>query len=119
VHIHTAEQYERPHEDDMIDRILELLEGAEYKANVFVDAINISFIRKLKSKVKKHGKQTDIDWHLDYLRRNNLAGKNDSELPRYMIVVPVSFAKHGPRLLQIASIYIQRRWPAIHPNSQS
>ncbi len=52
VHVHTAVQYLRPHEDDAIDMIMKLLEGTDYRANVYVDGANQSFIRKLKSMVK-------------------------------------------------------------------
>jgi hypothetical protein len=115
VHVHTAEKYHRPNEDQMVERILQLLEGTRYTANVYVDAANQSFIRKLKSKLVRRGEQTDIESQLDFLRKKNLAGKDDIDLPRYMTVVPVSFGKHGPRLLQTAATYIQRNWVAIHP----
>ena len=96
----------------MIDMIMKLLEGTHYRANVYVDGANQSFIRKLKSMVKR-GEQIDVDMQLDYLRRHNLAGKDDIDIPRYIRVVPVSFSKHGPRLLQTAATYIQRQWVAI------
>lgn len=89
-HVFCAEQYERPNEDDMIDRILQLWNGTHGRANIFVDAANQSFIRKLKSEIK-HGEQVDVVWQLEYLRRHGWAGKNDELIGRHMIVCPVSF----------------------------
>ncbi len=115
VHVTAAEKYHRPNEDQMVDRILQLLEGTLYQANIYVDAANQSFIRKLKSRLVRRCEQIDIESQLEFLRKKNLAGKDDIDLPRYMTVVPVSFGKHGPRLLQTAATYIQRNWVAIHP----
>lgn len=118
VHVCVAEQYHRPNEDVMCDRILQLLEGTRYQANIYIDAANQSFIRKLKSQLVRHGEQIDIEGQLQYLRKRNLTGTDDVDLPKWMICVPVSFAKTGPRLLQTAVTYVQRNWVAIHPSFQ-
>ncbi|MDQ3968164.1 MAG: hypothetical protein M3275_07195 [Thermoproteota archaeon] len=116
VHIFAAEQYHRPDEDEMVERVLELWHGTNHSARIFVDAANQAWIRKMKSALKPYGEQVDIEWQLQYLRKHNLAGKNDINIPSYMICCPVPFNVHGPRLLQTAATYIQRHWVAIHPD---
>jgi len=76
------ENYHRPDEDEMADRILQLLDAADYKANVFVDSANQAFIRKLKTRVR-HNEVVDLEWHLDYLRSNKAP---DSEFVNHMIL---------------------------------
>jgi hypothetical protein len=116
VHVFAAEQYHRPDEDEMVERILQLWHGTGRSANIFVDAANQAFIKKMKSALKPWGEQVDIDWHLQYLRRHDLAGKNDINIPSHMICCPVAFNAHGARLLQTAATYMQRHWVAIHPD---
>lgn len=112
VHVCVQENYHRPNEDQMIDRILQLLEAADYKAKVFVDAANQSLIKRLKARVG-HNEPTDLEWHLDYLKRHKV---QPSEYVNHMLIVPVPFNLHGPRLLQTLHAYIQRNLIAIHPD---
>jgi hypothetical protein len=122
LHVNTAQAFERPHEDDMINFILDLFDATNRSANIFCDAANPSFILKLKSKLppdfQGNKERTDTEFYIDYLRRHNWAGENDQSLGRYMTVVPVSFGKYGSVLLQRLATYIQRGWLVIHPQFQ-
>lgn len=106
------ENFHRPDEDDMIERIMTLLAAADFKANVFVDAANQSFIKRLKQRVH-HNEVSDWEWHQNYLKQNKVP---DSEWVNHMIVVPVSFNVHGPRLLQTLHAYVQRNLIGIPPD---
>jgi hypothetical protein len=116
VHCFYAKQFERPYYKDMIELILKLWHGTHKTANIFVDAANPTFIKQLKSEIK-NGEQVDVTWQLEYLRKHGWIGKHDENIGRHMIVCPVNFATHGPRLLQTAAIYIQRHWVAINPDA--
>jgi hypothetical protein len=110
VHCFYAQEFSKPHEDVMVHKILALWETSNHQAKIYVDGANVSFIRKLKSKLTN---EQDMDWQLDYLRKQ---GRSDEELPQYMTCVPVSFNRHGPRMLQTAATYLQRKYVAIHPS---
>jgi hypothetical protein len=114
-HVFYASQFSRPDEDEMVDIIMRLWHGTHREANIFVDAANQAFIRKLKSRLKPYNENVDLEWQLEYLRKHGWAGKDDENLSQHMIVVPVSFGKQGPLLLQKAATAIQRNWVAIHP----
>jgi hypothetical protein len=116
LHVFCAETYSRPNYDRMVDRIVGLWrDGTSCRGTIYVDANNPSFIRILKQNMG-NGERVDYEDQIDRLRARGYAGDNDILLSDHMKCVPVNFRTHGPRLLQTASLYIQRRLIAIHPD---
>ena len=121
-HIFYAKSFSRPMEDDMVQLLLRLWKyGTQGRANVFCDFANVNFIRKLKAAIAALGYEepTDITWHLEYIRKNGWAGRNDENIGQHMIVCPVSFGKYGADLLQKSATFVQRRWLSINPDAFS
>ena len=115
LHCFAAETYSRPNTDRMIDRILELWSGTGYSGTIYVDGSNPSFVRTLKQNMGR-GERVDFEDHIEYLRHHGYAGYQDMNLSDYMRCVPVYFNTHGARLLQTASLYVQRHLLALHPD---
>src|SRR5215216_1497401 len=118
LHVFTAETYRRANHDQMIERVMNLWkEGTSCRGTVFVDGSNPIFIRSLKTRMSSYtNERIDFEEHIDWLRAKGFAGDHDINLSQHMSCVPVYFQTHGPRLLQIASVYVQRHLVSIHPN---
>jgi hypothetical protein len=119
LHCFAAESYTRPGMDKMIDRIINLWkDGTNCRGHIYVDASAPLFIRSLKQSMSTYDSQEQVDYEeqIDRLRARGLAGDDDLNIGSYMHAIPVNFRTHGPRLLQILSLYVQRRILSIHPD---
>ncbi len=114
VHTTCCEEYARPLEDDMVSRILELLRLTRYKARIYCDAANPSFIRKIKSMLAARGERVDYENQITELRKQYKYFLQYIE--HYMIIIPINFSTEGPRLLQTAATYLQRELVVIEPS---
>jgi hypothetical protein len=115
MHIARSEVYQRPKEWDMIHRILTLYDETDQTANIYVDGANVSFIRTLASQMpSRKNERVDKEEFISYIKKHGWI-QSDEDLAKYMVVVPVSFAKHGNRMLEKCSIALSRGWLAIDP----
>jgi hypothetical protein len=118
IHTIVAEEHASPEadEDEMIKRILYLRSKAPYpkQCKIFIDASNVSFIKRLKSCIA--GERVDYQEYIDDLRKRKLIRPPDeAQLVHYMDVIPISFAKQGPKLLATLYAFLQRGDLVIHP----
>jgi Phage terminase large subunit (GpA) len=113
IHVQTARQFTRSNQDEVIAFVYDLYKQTNMKAHIFVDASSPSAIRKLKHLMHE---SVSYEYDLERIRKHNWqGGVNEVNLPRYMSCVPVSFNKHGQRLLQNLATAVQRHWLAISP----
>jgi hypothetical protein len=118
IHTIVAESWASPHadEDEMIKRILYLRSKTPYPkaCKMFIDSSNVSFIKRLKSCIP--GEIVDYQEFFDDLRKRKLIRPpEESQLVHYADVIPISFSKHGSKLLATLYSFLQRGDIAIHP----
>lgn len=111
IHVAVAKEFDHPYEDDMVNYMLKL-HKASNQGTIYADQAGVSFIRNLKNKLG----DPEWEWHREQLRKR---GIDDLDFPTYMKVVPVNFATHGQRLLQLLTVYMGRGLFSIHPDHEN
>lgn len=121
VNVFAQENYSRADEDFLINRVIELWrKTGNRRTNIYVDAAQGWFIKRLKREMITRyniADQIDYELELDSLRKRatgtNWLGVNEERIGNLVLVVPVSFAKHGPRMLETLFSLIQKGSVAI------
>jgi hypothetical protein len=119
IHVVVAEEHPSPvDEDEMIRRILSSLRNKTpypKQTKIYIDSANVSFIKRLKSCIPDE--IVNYQEYMDNLRKRKLIGRtpDESEAVHFMSVVPISFAKQGPKMLANLYAFLQRGDIVIHP----
>jgi hypothetical protein len=117
IHVLAVEEHAQVNEDEMIKRLLSLKNKTPYpkQTKIYIDSANVSFIKRLKSCIEGE-ERVDYQEYMEDLRKRKLIRPPDeSEAVHYMDVVPLSFSKHGPKMLANLYAFLQRGDIAIHP----
>lgn len=98
-----ADQFERPSFQAMIDEVWRIKHFCNYISNIYVDAAAPEFIDVLKREFEE-----STDWHYIH-ERIKWYEQHGTRLENEMLVIPVSFGRHGPEMLQHAAWILDER----------
>jgi hypothetical protein len=96
LHVVVAEEHHQPKEDEIIEWLLMLHQKTQRpnQTKIYVDASNISFIRRLKGCFP--GERVDCENYIDDLRKRKLIRPPDeAQIVHFMTVIHESFSKYG------------------------
>lgn len=118
IEVLIADEYERPRYQDMIDKIVDIIQGLNRRnkdldsVKIYVDGSNPEFISSLKEVVGETTRWEYINDKILYCKAHNL------DLARYMTVIPVPFNTNAKDMLMHAKELLEYERPLIAINSK-